>query len=55
MGLWGAQTAFRLPECLPDLPAQARELPEIERIAIEQRLDVQGAAWPPSRRPVTWG
>jgi len=43
MGLWGAQTAFRLPERLPDLPAQARELPEIERIAIEQRLDVQGA------------
>jgi outer membrane protein TolC len=43
MGLWGAQTAFRLPERLPDLPAQARELPDIERIAIEQRLDVQGA------------
>jgi len=43
MGLWGAQTAFRLPERLPDLPAQARELPAIERIAIEQRLDVQGA------------
>jgi len=43
MGLWGAQTAFRLPERLPDLPAQARELPDIERIAIAQRLDVQGA------------
>ena len=43
MGLWGVQTAFRLPERLPDLPAQTRELPDIERIAIEQRLDVQGA------------
>ena len=47
MGLWGAQTAFRLPERLPerlpDLPAQARELPDIERIAIAQRLDAQGA------------
>ncbi len=43
MGLWGAQTAFRLPERLPDLPAAARELPDIERLAIEQRLDVQGA------------
>jgi outer membrane protein TolC len=43
MGLWGAHTTFRLPERLPDLPAQTRELPDIERIAIEQRLDVQGA------------
>jgi outer membrane protein TolC len=43
LGLWGAQTAYRLPERLPDLPASARELPDIERIAMAQRLDVQGA------------
>jgi outer membrane protein TolC len=43
LGLWGTQTAFRLPERLPDLPAAPRELPDIERVAIEQRLDVQGA------------
>jgi outer membrane protein TolC len=43
LGLWGAQTAFRLPERLPDLPAAARELPEVERQAIAQRLDVQAA------------
>jgi len=43
LGLWGAQTGFRLPERLPDLPPQPRELPDLERLAIEQRLDVQGA------------
>ena len=43
LGLWGEQTAFRLPERLPDLPATPRELPDIERQAIAQRLDVQGA------------
>ncbi|WP_341887959.1 TolC family protein [Variovorax sp. YR752] len=43
LGLWGAQTAFRLPERLPDLPAAPRDLPDVERIAIAQRLDVQGA------------
>jgi outer membrane protein TolC len=43
LGLWGAQTAFQLPERLPDLPEAPRELPQIERLALEQRLDVQGA------------
>jgi outer membrane protein TolC len=43
LGLWGAQTAFRLPERLPDLPSAPKDLPDIERIAIAQRLDVQGA------------
>lgn len=43
LGLWGAQAAFRLPERLPDLPAAPKDLPGIERLAIEQRLDVQGA------------
>jgi len=43
MGLWGAQTQFSLPERLPDLPKEAADQPDIERIAMAQRLDVQGA------------
>jgi outer membrane protein TolC len=43
LGLWGEQAAFRLPERLPDLPAAPAEQPEIERSAMAQRLDVQGA------------
>lgn len=43
LGLWGEQLAFQLPERLPELPAAARELPDIERIALAQRLDVQAA------------
>ncbi|WP_349742551.1 TolC family protein [Roseateles cavernae] len=43
LGLWGEQTKFRLPERLPELPGAARELPEVERQAIAQRLDVQAA------------
>lgn len=43
MGLWGDQTGFKLPQRLPDLPAQPRELPDAERQALAQRLDVAGA------------
>jgi outer membrane protein TolC len=43
LGLWGAQTAFTLPERLPDLPAELPERPDIERVALAQRLDVQAA------------
>ena len=43
MGLWGAQTPFALPERLPDLPKEASDQPDIERVAMAQRLDVQGA------------
>ena len=46
MGLWGDQSAFVLPERLPDLPdlpGTALEQPDIERQALAQRLDVQGA------------
>ena len=43
LGVWGAQTAFSLPARLPDLPKAARELPDVERVALAQRLDVQGA------------
>jgi outer membrane protein TolC len=43
LGLWGAQTSYALPERLPDLPKAAKDLPDVERTAIAQRLDVQGA------------
>ena len=43
LGVWGAQTAFTLPERLPDLPKMAEDRPDIERVAMAQRLDVQGA------------
>ncbi len=43
LGVWGAQTQFSLPDRLPDLPAQPLDLPDIERVALAQRLDVQGA------------
>jgi outer membrane protein TolC len=41
LGVWGAQTAFTLPERLPDLPAAPREAANIEALAMQQRLDVQ--------------
>ncbi|KPF41570.1 RND transporter [beta proteobacterium AAP51] len=43
LGLWGAQTQFALPERLPDLPSSPLELPDVEQVALAQRLDVQGA------------
>lgn len=41
LGLWGAQTGFTLPDRLPELPAQPRELPDVESLALQQRLDLQ--------------
>jgi outer membrane protein TolC len=43
LGVWGEQTAFTLPERLPDLPKAPEDQPDIERVAMAQRLDVQGA------------
>jgi outer membrane protein TolC len=43
MGLWGTQTAFKLPDRLPDLPASPRELPDVETMAMSQRLDLMSA------------
>ncbi len=42
MGLWDEDTQFALPERLPDLPNAADDLPNVEQLAINQRLDVQG-------------
>jgi outer membrane protein TolC len=43
LGVWGESANYRLPERLPDLPGAARELPDVERRALAQRLDVQAA------------
>lgn len=43
LGLWGDNTQFRLPARLPELPATAREMRNLEMQAIEKRLDVQEA------------
>ncbi len=44
LGLWGEPSAaLRLPARLPDLPAEPADRPDIERQAMAQRLDVQGA------------
>ena len=40
MGLWGNQTQFTLPERLPDLPQKVDDMPNIEQVAMEQRLDL---------------
>ena len=41
LGLWGADINFKLPERLPDLPAAPDDLPNVEQVAMAQRLDVQ--------------
>ena len=43
LGLWGERAKFRLPQRLPDLPKAANDLPGVEQVAMEQRLDVQAA------------
>ena len=43
LGLWGTNTAFKLPERLPDLPKAPNEVTDIETQAMSQRLDIQMA------------
>ncbi|RTL46309.1 MAG: TolC family protein [Burkholderiales bacterium] len=43
LGLWGSQTQFALPSRLPDLPTEPLDQPDIESVAMAQRLDVQAA------------
>ncbi len=43
MGLWGQQTSFTLAERLPDLPASATTMTDIEARALRERLDVRSA------------
>ena len=44
MGVWGSNSAFQLPDRLPELPGAPREPANIESLAMRQRLDVQLAA-----------
>jgi len=43
LGLWGADTGFRLPDRLPELPKAPAEPRDAEQRALAQRLDVQAA------------
>ena len=44
LGLDGARVAaLRLPERLPDLPAEVRDWPDVEQRAMQSRLDLQAA------------
>jgi outer membrane protein TolC len=43
LGLWGRQIDYALPERLPDLPAEPTDQPDVEQLAMAQRLDVQSA------------
>ena len=43
MGLWGAQTNYRLAERLPDLPKNVQQIADVEARALRERLDVRSA------------
>ncbi|MGE4010588.1 MAG: TolC family protein [Alphaproteobacteria bacterium] len=40
LGVWGADTAFKISPALPTLPRQPRQLPDIEREALGNRIDL---------------
>lgn len=41
LGLWGADASIALPGALPSPPAQPRELPLVEREAVDHRVELQ--------------
>ena len=43
MGLWGDDVRFALPDRLPDLPREPRDIADLEKQALDRRLDVHGA------------
>ncbi|MCZ2897164.1 TolC family protein [Burkholderia thailandensis] len=43
MGLWGASTGYKLPDRLPELPAERPRLDDVERYAMDNRLDIRAA------------
>ena len=55
LGLWGTQTQFELPTTLPELPADALDLPDVEARAIAARyaLTLATADWQLQRTPPT--
>jgi len=54
MGLWGAQTAFRLPERLPTCRPGRGNCPRSNAPPSSSGWTCRARAWPPSRRPATW-
>lgn len=62
MGLWGGQTAYTLPERLPDLPRTLPGAADVETQALDGRLDVRLARLQlqhqrdnaPMRRSLAW-
>lgn len=44
LGVWGPAMAFRVPERLPELPAEEPSLEHLESLAIGQRADLAAAA-----------
>jgi len=56
LGLSGEQAAsYRLPDHLPDLPEAARELADIEQLAVNERLDIQAARLDTEQTAATLG
>ena len=43
MGIWGADTMWKLPERLPELPESEIPMEHLESIAVSQRLDLAAA------------
>ncbi len=43
LGLWGNEANYSLPNRLPDLPASPVTMPNIEELALRQRLDLQAS------------
>ena len=43
LGFSGADVEYKLPERLPELPTAALDLPQVEQMAIKERLDIQAA------------
>src|SRR3990167_2365898 len=43
MGIWGADTMWKLPERLPELPESEISMEHLESIAVSQRLDLAAA------------
>lgn len=43
MGLWGADTSWKIPARLPEIPAAVPGLDEIEKLAISRRMDLAAA------------
>ncbi len=45
LGLWGADTTWRIASQLPELPQQEIPLKGLESLAVAQRQDLQAARW----------